>query len=333
MTGSQFDVLAALVLSGEATEKQQKQFDDMLNTSRENQIAFEKLKRAWHTNLVGSEGSCSKQKDHLWQRYQRERVLQKKKTNNLYTKIAAGLLLLMAAGLAVYLVIGENSHLIQDTVVVAEVVKETNRGEKLKTRLPDGTVVYLNAASRLTFIENFTDSSRIVELTGEGYFDVAEDKNRPFTVRTPHMDVTALGTSFGVNAYPENSEDHVALVSGKLLIRNVNNDEIKIDSGQAIVLSRANNQFLKAEIDFLRQVAWKDGVLHFSNHKFEEIVRSLELNYGVRFSVDRNTLSLIQDTYTGTFKNESLDNVLKVLSFSMDFKYDINGKEILITKN
>lgn len=331
MSGSHFDVLAALVLSGEATESQKIEFEKMLKVSKENRAAFEKLKRVWSVNLSKGNKPYLEQREYLWHRYQAEGHSMKVKTQNFIFKIAASLFLTIVAGLVIYFLVGQDPYQNQQELyVVSEVVKETKAGEKLKTRLPDGTVVILNAGSRLSFSENFTDSTRMVQLTGEGFFDVAEDKNRPFTVRTQTMDVTALGTSFGVNAYPENTTDMVALVSGKLLIRNINNIEVRIDSGQAVTLSRADNEFLTSYIDYLTQVAWKDGVLHFNNNKFEEILLTLELNYGVEFMFDKRDLNLMRDTYTGTFKNESLENILKVLSFSMDFKFDINGKEVLI---
>lgn len=143
------------------------------------------------------------------------------------------------------------------------------------------------------------------------------------------MDVTALGTEFCVNVSQDNAKDLVALVSGKLLITNIKNEQIKIDSGYTVRLSREDHSFSKSNIDYLTEVAWKDGALHFDNDSFIEIVKALELNYGVEFMMDPR-LNKINDTYTGTFKNESLDNVLKVLSFSMNFNYEINGKKVLI---
>lgn len=327
MSSSRFDILAALVLSGEASEEEKVEFEVMLSGSKHKQVIFEKLKRAWQTDLIYVQGDYQKQSADLWRKYQLERWSMKKRKWYKSFKVAASVAILIAVGFTFIL---SQLQIDQQTISeTKEIVKETKAGEKLKTMLPDGTIVYLNAGSRLTYPDNFGDSSRIVVLKGEGYFEVAEDKSRPFTVRTHSMDVTALGTEFCVNVSQDNAKDLVALVSGKLLITNVKNEQIKIDSGYTIRLSREDHSFSKSNIDYLTEVAWKDGALHFENDPFIEIVKALELNYGVEFMMDPR-LNKINDTYTGTFKNESLDNVLKVLSFSMNFNYEINGKKVLI---
>lgn len=327
MNSSRFDVLAALVLAGEASEEEKVEFEAMLGASKGKQIIFEKLKRAWQTDLMYVQGDYQEQSADLWRKYQLERWSMKKRKWYKSFKVAASLAILIAAGFTFIL-----SQLPIDQQTISEtkeIVKETKPGEKLKTMLPDGTIVYLNAGSRLTYPDNFGDSSRIVVLKGEGYFEVAEDKSRPFTVRTHSMDVTALGTEFCVNVSQDNAKDLVALVSGKLLITNVKNEQIKIDSGYTVRLSREDHSFSRSNINYLTEVAWKDGALHFESDSFNEIVQTLALNYGVEFIMDPR-LNRINDTYTGTFKNESLDNVLKVLSFSMNFNYEINGKEVVI---
>lgn len=326
MSNSRFDVLAALILSGEATEKEAIEFEAMLNASKEKQIIFEKIKRVWNTDLMEDGNAYQEQNADLWRKYQLERqTMRKKMQYNPFFMVAAAVTLLIIAGVMFHHLSSE-----QPTPTIArEIVKETNPGEKLKTMLPDGTIVYLNAGSRLTYPEHFGDSSRVVRLKGEGYFEVAEDKARPFTVKTQNMDITALGTAFCVNVAANNHPDHVALISGKLLIKNIKNQEIKIDSGYTVKLAPENYSFVKSKIDYLTEVAWKDGALHFENSSFNEIVQALELNYGVEFVMDQ-PLNKINDTYTGTFKNESLDNVLKILSFSMNFNHEINGKKVLI---
>jgi len=333
MNDSKFDVLAALVLSGEATDQQKLEFEEMLRASRKNQMAFEKLKQVWDIDFADSKELYHQRKQYLWARYQAERNLQK--NNGLrkgrFMKVAATILLLLSASFVFYWFYLQDSGYFREQANTNEriIIKSTNSGEKLRTRLPDGTGVYLNAGSQLTYSEHFSDSDRVVQLTGEGYFDVAEDKERPFTVRVQTMDITALGTSFSVNAYSKNVQDQVALVSGKLLIKSIKNEQIRIKGGQTITLSRDSFQLTKSDLDYLTQIAWKDGLLYFDNNSFNEIIDILELNYGVEFTVDKN-LNLASGNYTGSFKNESLENLLNVISFSMNFNYEIYGKKVLI---
>jgi len=325
---SKFDILAALVLSGEATEEQKIEFDEILESSKEKQIAFEKLKAVWQVPLRGAAKISQKQIDYLWLKYQSEQYNLRRRRWNRY-KIAASIAL--AIGASIFLYTRQIDAHEAPVIAVKEMVKETNPGEKLKTQLPDGTVVHLNAGSRITFPDPFADSIRLVHLIGEGYFDVAQDKSRPFTVKTSSMEITALGTAFGVNAYAKNDNDQVSLVSGKLFIRNARSQEINVEPGETVTLSKSDFSFVKSEMDYLSEIAWKDGILHFKNNSFDEIIQVLELSYGVTFEFD-DRFGAIPDVYTGAFKNESLDNILRILSFSMDFKYEINGKRIMIKK-
>lgn len=334
MNNSKFDVLAAQVLSGEATSEQKLEFEKLLKASKENQIAFEKLKRAWNINIDYDKNGFQKQKEILWRQYQTHRRSQNVRSlqHNFILKVAAVILLMITTGFVIFRLYEQNVNHYKQQVVVEEIIKETKPGEKLKTKLPDGTSVHLNAGSKLIFPSHFSDSTRVVRLEGEGFFDVAKNKEKPFTVRTKTMDITALGTAFNVNAYRDNQKDHVALASGKLLIKNTKDQKVRIDSGQTITLSRADYSFSESELNYLNHIAWKDGILYFNNNTFSEIKKILERNYGVEFIMDGDMVS-IQNTYTGIFKDEVLDNVLKILSFSMGFKYEINGKEILIKNN
>lgn len=332
MNNSRFDILAALVLSGEATSIEKIEFEEILKASKEKQIAFEKIKRAWNVNLNPESNTYENQKQQLWERYQVHRKSGNIKgiQYNFALKAAAAILLLLAASFVIYLVLEQNSSRDRDTsIAVKDVVKETRRGEKLKTKLPDGTSVYLNAESKLIYPEHFSDSNRVVHLTGEGFFDVTEDEKRPFTVRTQNMNITALGTSFSISAYNDSHEEQVALVSGKLLIKNVKNQKMTIDSGHTVTLSQSDYRFSTSDLSYLDDVAWKDGILYFNNSSFDDIINVLERNYGVTFILSKNLMP-IKDTYSGLFKDEVLDNILKVLSFSMDFQYKINGEDVLI---
>ncbi len=329
MDCSRFDILVGLVLTGRATEPQYAEFEEILKTSKEKQIAFEKLKRVWYANINDRNFNYYPQREDLWHRYQSHRISKNSWISQTTVfKIAAAILILLTFG---YSIIYLNPEINTDPepLVAAIVTKETKPGEKLKTWLPDGTVVILNSGSKLTYSENFTDSLRLVHLTGEGYFEIEEDKNRPFTVKIQSMEITALGTEFGVNAYDNNLNDQVALVSGKLLIKNNENTEVRMDSGQAISLSRENHSLSMSDINYIAQIGWKDGLLYFNNSSIEEIIKTLEMNYGVQFLFDKN-LNRIREAYTGTFKNESLENVMKVISFSLNFKYNINGKKVTI---
>jgi transmembrane sensor len=218
-----------------------------------------------------------------------------------------------------------------DIQVAAQyVVKENSKGRKSTLFLPDGTVVNLNAASSIKYQENFYDSARVIYLDGEAFFDVAKDA-RPFVVYVDNLSITALGTSFNVNAYSNADEVAVSLASGKVLVEGHSHDgKLLLEPGQQVRYQKASDKLVKVEGFSARAVCgWKDGIIHFRSAGFPEVVSRLELWYGVKFEINKQSPLLW--SYTGEFRNQSLKSVLESLSFSHNFNYQINDTTVMIT--
>lgn len=219
--------------------------------------------------------------------------------------------------------------------LAVHVEKSNARGERSTFRLPDGTIVKLNSDSKLTFAEDFDDKSRQVYLEGEAFFDVVKDANRPFMVHSSGVVTTALGTSFNVKAFDYKGGEEkieVSLVTGKVSVRKTegNVDMILVPGEQALIdgASSKKRAFEDAEV-----LAWKDGVIHFRDTGFADIIVELERWYDVDFEVEglgQSAGERLKGTGKFNTQKQSLTTVLEVLSYSMNFKYEMNKKRVVI---
>lgn len=246
-------------------------------------------------------------------------------------KIAAAVALLILAGWFWY------GQLIQtdpdSTVAAGEMVtKVSPNGRKTTVKLPDGTIVALNSGSSLTYAKHFGPTDRKVKLTGEAIFDVQKDPSRPFVVNSGAISTTALGTSFNVRAYEDEELVVVSLATGKVLVEGLDKadrvEKFYLEPGQGVSFSKANHTMVKGEFDIEQAFAWNRGVMVFENANMKTVLKELERWYGVSFDVSG---SLAQRwNYTGKFEKQSLENVLRNLSFSQKFEYSIKNKTVNI---
>ena len=198
--------------------------------------------------------------------------------------------------------------------------------------LPDGTRIKLNSASTIVFPEEFSGDIRQVSLTGEAFFDVAEGPSRPFIIHTGRFSTTVLGTSFNISAYPSAGEIKVAVLTGKVFVENREGldgeNSLTVTRQEMAVFSKASGDLNKQPYDYLKEIAWKDSIIHFENADFEQIIEKLTKWYGVTFVINKYIVS--QKDYTATYEHKSLETVLEGLSFVYDFQFKIDNKVVTI---
>jgi len=226
----------------------------------------------------------------------------------------------------------------------------TRPGSRSKVQLPDGTTVWLNADSRLSYKVNNT--GRDVELTGEAYFDVAKDKDHPFRVHTPTVDVLVLGTTFNLRSYSKEYNTETSLFQGSVEVTLRNNPDKKIILHPEEKITVHNNEatvtsIRKPEPDAdqplitvgkihrqqkdssIIETLWTKNQLYFDDRTLEEVGFMLERWFGVRVTITDDNLKLRR--FTGNFEEETLPEVLEALRISSDFHYTIRKKEVIIT--
>jgi transmembrane sensor len=213
----------------------------------------------------------------------------------------------------------------------------TPRGGKYKIVLPDGTDVWLNAASSLKYPTIFSGKERRVELTGEAYFEVAKNKEKPFVVTTPSADkegmgqkIEVLGTHFNVNAYGDEGKTRTTLLEGSVkLITSVPGQGAKLlMPGQQSVVSDRNVNIVFVEVE--STIAWKNGYFVFNNESISTIMSEISRWYDVDVYYD----SPIDNIRLGGYISQSkkLSEVLDLLALTRKIHFKIEGRRIVVMR-
>jgi len=203
----------------------------------------------------------------------------------------------------------------------------TPRGGKYRVVLPDGTNVWLNAASSLRFPTSFTGSQRNVEITGEAYFEVTKNKAMPFIVSARGMKVEVLGTHFNVMTYADESAMKTTLLEGLVKVYNGNKSVTIQPAAQAKITQGSDNIDVAEGVDVDKAVAWKNDMFMFSDAGIQEIMRQVSRWYDVDVSYEG---PISADHFTGKIsRNATASQVLKILELS-DVHFTIQGKKIIV---
>ncbi|TKG93751.1 FecR family protein [Puteibacter caeruleilacunae] len=202
-------------------------------------------------------------------------------------------------------------------------------GGKLKVQLPDGSTVWLNAGSKLTYPTMFAEQSRDITLEGEGFFKVQTNKNKPMIINTTGIDVKVYGTTFNLKAYPDEERIWTQLVEGKVSMKRHNSTAGKehfLKPGHEGVYYSDLRKFKIQPIDDLSSVgAWIDDKLIFKKEEFGTIFKALERHYNVKIEVADPTL--LKDLYDAAFQGESIQEVLEIFAYSQPIIYKIHKRE------
>ncbi len=203
------------------------------------------------------------------------------------------------------------------------------RGGEYKVVLNDGTQIWLNASSSLSFPANFSGYKRNVRLEGEAFFEVARDENKPFIVEVDGMNVEVLGTSFNIMAYGDEQQTATTLVEGSVAIKTLS-DDIVIAPGQQAVYS-VNGGISVKDVDTEIYASWRDKVFVFDNEPLESIFRKLGRWYTI--DVDYIDPSIKELHFTGYFKRyDEIDKILNYIEATNKVEFTIDKKHITVKK-
>jgi transmembrane sensor len=197
----------------------------------------------------------------------------------------------------------------------------TKEGEKAHIFLPDSTEVVLNSGSTIHYDGNFNKKERIVELSGEAYFDVSTNSQKPFIVKLGRMNVIATGTRFNIFSYSNEDRIETTLEEGVVQVSILGTDPITMRSGQQVVYFMKTNKVQLSEVATDTYLSWKENKLRFNDTPFEEVLRRIGRKYNVTFEItNRDLLSL---KYTATFIDESIEEVMQMLKTVSPITYKI----------
>jgi len=200
----------------------------------------------------------------------------------------------------------------------------------IKVSLPDGSTVWLNRSSSLIYPAVFHDNTRAVELKGEGYFEVASDSKNPFIVSAGDIRIKATGTEFNIMAYMDENKIVTSLINGQVELLTSDPEGKKtlpliLKPTDMAVFQKSTNQFLIKTTKDNSNFSWKDGRLVFDNEPMSDVVRKLSRWFNCEFEIkDPELLNL---TYTATFIDETLLQVMDLIAMVSPVSYSISNRE------
>jgi transmembrane sensor len=203
---------------------------------------------------------------------------------------------------------------------------ETPRGGQFKITLPDGSKVWLNAASSLKYPAAFIGNERKVEITGEAYFEIAKDVSKPFKVQLNQMEVEVLGTHFNINGYADEDVVRTTLLEGSVKINTKDRNNF-LKPGQQAQLQKTGRIKLINDTDLEETMAWKDGNFQFENSDINTVMRQITRWY----DVDIEYKGRVTKHFIGTIsRNVNLSQVLTMLQQTGEVKFIIEGKKVVV---
>lgn len=382
MKEEKYWILLSKKIAGEATAEELKQLQELINNNPEWKKIEENLLELWSSKPRDTYYNKLQKKEDTYLLHinrLKEKATDFKEKNDLAGKAAFDLTevkrpfytrwitYVAAAAFIIFIIIlyplvgitGKTNKVATSTAGNEITV---NPGAKTKLRLPDGTHVWVNSDSKLSYSGTFKGPLREVYLEGEAYFDVVKDPARPFIVHTGGIDIRVLGTAFNVKAYKAESTIEATLIHGLIEVTKPDQpdapkvilkpheklifDKYAADENKKTDEHLANGNFSKEEIkkpaitiaqiannivdSAIIETSWVYNRLSFEDEKFDNIALKMERWFNVKITINNDKIKSYK--LTGSFENETIDEALKELQYLISFSYKITGREIEINK-
>ena len=318
----EIDELIAKVLADEATADEQKAVEAWLNAAPANRKYFEDIKRIWSESSDAAE-SLAVDTDAAWQRVQ-QRIHEPPKQLTVkwlsianIMKIAAAILILFGA---IKFFDGDSSTLQEKQIVASAAV--------LQDTLSDGSKVSLNKKSSLTTV--FSKKERRVKMSGEAFFDVAHDTEKPFVIEVKSLEIKVVGTSFNVDNLSETGKVIVVVETGKVLLRGANGAEIYIEKGEKAIYDVATGQFERTKNEDKNVTAYKTNRLDFDRTTLKDAVKQINQLFDAQVEIASPEIENcpINSTY---IKGDNLEDYFTdIIGESVNLKVEKMGDKIIL---
>lgn len=328
MQKDQIDSIIQKHLTGQISEEENRYLQNWLKEGSQNQQHYAQVEELWLAAMdidfdldPQTESEWSKLMGKIEEEAPKNTLkVASKRTTATWWRYAAAAMVILGLG-AVWFFLNPSAEQVAQEWTVPF-------GKQEEVKLPDGTVVTLNAGSQLAIYKGFNEQNRRVKLSGEAYFDVQSDSLRPFMIMMDKLaTVEVLGTAFNLSAYPDESVIVLNVTEGRVAFNSLKTKTDGIYSaGQAAEINRQSGNL--ADVAYQANAnAWKDGLLVFNNIPLKTVLQRLERRYDVTIT---NESGIDHQAYTSSFQPTSLEEVLDVITFTFDLEYTKNGKEIRI---
>jgi transmembrane sensor len=316
MNTQEEDILIIKFLAGEASEDERIELDTWRNSDPLHEQNFLQSQALWKQSQQTEQHIDT---DAAWLTVKRKlKTSRAEKTFSMYLKIAAAILLVCSAGW--YAIAILYNPMIQ---------VQTAMNEQKEVILPDGSVVSLNEGSTLRYPKKFNRDTRTVSLTGEAFFDITKNPKQPFVITSAQAITEVLGTSFNLNV-PKGSHTAILnVITGRVRFAPINNTGgVIVTAGEKAEIDEAGNATKKGAV-IENEFAWKSNKLVFTDDTLKEVFTILETYFNIKIVVENPTI--LNCHFTGTFIKPNREQVLDIISKSLQLNYTRKGKTVTIT--
>ncbi|SKB26034.1 FecR family protein [Macellibacteroides fermentans] len=246
-----------------------------------------------------------------------------------YLQMAAGYAAAVLVGAALVFVF-THTRTLPDQVQGGSFIVQTDNSDRSFTQLPDGSRIWLNKGTKIEYNQQFGIRNRNVLLNGEAYFEVAKNKKLAFVVKTKSIDVTALGTSFNVNAYDDGNEVTTTLYTGKVNVQStLTGYKTILNPFEVAVFSKTKDKITTYVFTGPDKPVWMEPEFRFDMLPLIDITKQLEHNYNVVFVYRNQKIKHLK--FSGTFdRDEKLDEILRVIKINTNIDYAIKNDSVII---
>lgn len=328
------DELIATYLTEGLDENKLSDLKAWIAASTENEKYLALQREIWFS-AVSREAASIYNKGKAFDTFKERVHSQKKKQKVTRKQFRLSILWRYAAVVALIIAVGCLSYWRGEVNVketFADISVEAPLGSKTKLYLPDGTLVWLNAGSRMTYSQGFGFDNRKVQLEGEGYFEVKRNEKIPFFVMTKDLQLQVLGTKFNFRDYPEDHEVVVSLMEGKVELNNMlkKGKEAFLIPNERAILNKSNGLMTVESVTASNASQWTDGSLFFDEELLPDIVKELERSYNVKIHIANDSLNNFR--FYGNFvrREQSIQEVLDALASTEKIHYKIEERNITI---
>lgn len=316
-------------LSDSISESSRVELEGWLSESEANRQFFKELEEAWAVAGILKEGDRFESNED-YQLFRSRIGLASsqpqltKKISRRFLPYAAAIASLIIFSFSIYFYTKQSS---EKKSFVSKI--EVPYGSISHIELSDGTKVCLNAGSKLYFSDDFGQHDRKVSFDGEASFEVARNEKIPFIVQTESVTIKVLGTTFNVNTYHEAGEVKIALLEGKVELSSDAGETVHMKTNDVAVYNRTSQKITIYSDGVKDAFGWRENQLIFNDETFEQIAFVLERKFNVKFDIQDNSIK--KRRFKGDFvNNETLEQILNIMSTDKTFKYKINGDMIHI---
>lgn len=328
MKNERIDQLIAEYLSGSLTADAFQELKNWSQQSDENRMYVRNQIEVWFSSGVTAKDKVF-DKEEAFARFQKRIGKKEPKVYRFSWKTfyrVAAVILIVLLPLAGY---WRGQETLRQTF--SDMVVEAPLGARTKLYLPDGTLVWLNAGSKITYSQGFGMDNRQLSLEGEGYFEVVHNQDLPFEIHTHEVDLRVLGTKFNFKNYSDDEEVTVSLLEGKVALHNSlkSMSDLYLSPNEKMVLNKRTGEMVKSRARTENSMLWTNDELFFDEELLEDIAKKLMRSYDVRIEIAD---SLKNRRFYGSFKvmGNTIEEVLETIASTNRMKYRYENEKYIL---